>query len=123
MKLKKKKKDPRYTPLPPDSEVYKNKVKIGDKTFKLHVHPKSRVPYIIENGVEKTIDPTLNNDENELRYPDKKNPILYGGRLKLYWLCDQGLKRDNNSLRWEQTPQMQKKKTEDEIQKLEENAQ
>ena len=28
----------------------------------------------------------------------------------MYWLCDQGLKRDNNSLRWEQTPQMQKQR-------------
>ena len=92
-----------------DNHVFKDEIKFGNKTFKLQVHPESRVPFIIENGIEKAIDPNRNNDPDSLREPEKKNPILYGERLKLFWLCDQGLKVDNNDVRYKGKEIIQKK--------------
>ena len=35
--------------------------------------------------------------------------LRYGGRLKLFYYCDQGLKNDNNRLSFLRRPDMQKK--------------
>ena len=111
MKLKKLNQKSRMVKTQTDEEVYKKSIKVGKEKYKIKVHPKSRIQYILtKDGSMKPIDNPLDGDETALRDKKKKNPILYGGRLKLYWLCDQGLKRDNNSLRWEQTPQMQKQR-------------
>ena len=92
-----------------DKTVYKDEIIYGGKKFKLQVHPHSRIPFIIENGVEVPIEPNRNNDPDSLREPEKKNPILYGERLKLFWLCDQGLKVDNNDVRFKGSEIIQKK--------------
>ena len=43
------------------------------------------------------------------RREEKKNPILYGERLKLFYLCDQGVKIENNNLRFHENEKQQKK--------------
>ena len=92
-----------------DKHVYKENIELNDRTFQLQVHPKSRVPFIIEDGVEKTIDPNTNGDPDSLREPEKKNPILYGERLKLFYFCDMGLKVDDNEIGFLGTDSIQKK--------------
>ena len=82
-----------------DQKLYGKTIKLNGRKFKFQVHPKSRIPYVVENGEIKTIP--KNDQENQIkaiREKEKKNPIAYGGRLKLYYLCDQGLKIDNNEL-------------------------
>ena len=91
-----------------DSEVYPHKVEINGREVEIFVHPKSRVPYTIENGIKTPIPLNEDGDPNALRQPENKNPILYGGRLKLFYFCDQGLKIDNNDLRIYESPKLQK---------------
>ena len=92
-----------------DKTVYKNEICFENRTFQLQVHPKSRVPFIIENGIEKPIDPNTNNDTPSLREVEKKNPVLYGERLKLFYFCDMGLKVDDNEIGFLGTDAIQKK--------------
>jgi len=43
------------------------------------------------------------------RKKEKKNPILYAERLKLFYLCDQGVKIENNNLRFHEKKEQQQK--------------
>ena len=104
-KLSKKKKKKVLT----DEHVYKNKITLEGRTFQLQVHPKSRVHFIIEDGVEKPIDPNTTEDPSSAREPEKKNPVLYGERLKLFYFCDMGLKVDDNEIGFLGTEKIQKK--------------
>ena len=92
-----------------DEKFYPHKVKVdGREDVEVFVHPKSRIPYTIEDGKKIPIPLNVDGDPNALRQKQKKNPILYGGRLKLFYFCDQGLKIDNNDLRIYSTPKLQK---------------
>ena len=102
-------KEKRYTCPTNDEEIYKHPVNFNGKKYDLKVHPHSRIPYILENGEMKPIPVNTSGNNSELREPQKKNPILYGDRLKLFYLCDQGLKVDNNNLRNFERPQVQKR--------------
>ena len=82
MKLSARKKtQDRMVELKDDEVLYNQSSTEGTTEFVVKVHPKSRCPYIVVDGVEHPID--VNNDEDRdkdlstIRHPEKKNPILY----------------------------------------------
>jgi len=103
---KKKKKSDRDD-LPPLDSMWKGEVNWKGFQWKVRPHDVSRVLTLErKNEKGKIIRIPF---PKELRLPEKKNPILYGGRLKLFYLCDQGVKIENNNLRFHEQDDQQKK--------------
>ena len=99
-----KKKD--RVPVDDPKKTWVEKVKHEGKEYTICPHPMSHAICCMEmvNGKEKYIPLPF-----KFRKEEKKNPILYGERLKLFYLCDQGVKIDNNNLRFHEKPEQQKK--------------
>ena len=97
--MKDKKYKDRRAKVKQDDEVYGQTVKMDGKKWKVKVHPKSRILYLEHGDEMKPIPRPIDGKETKFRQKQKKNPLLYSGRLKLSWLCDQGLKVENNDLR------------------------
>ena len=97
-------------PVLDDEVVFRKKVKINDKKYPIRVHPRSRVPYYVGDN-DEMIPFSQNPDgsETNFREKEKKNPLLYGGRLTLFHMLDMGMKVENNDLNWYRSPEMQKK--------------
>ena len=96
MKLKKRKKtSDRCRELEDDDVVYSRSSTEEETEFTVKVHPESRCPYIVVDGVEYPINPNTEEEEEKrsmnidsddkkkkydylpIRHPEKKNPILY----------------------------------------------
>jgi len=88
---------PNKLKVPEDTEVYKEPEKIT-------VHPVTRCQIRKIDGKDVVVD-----RKSEDCNPEKKNPILYSGRLKLLYLVDMGVKIENNNLRFHEQPSQQKK--------------
>ena len=99
-KLKDKKFKDRRAVVKEDDEVYKQTIKMDGKKWKVKVHPESRISYLEHGDEMKPIPRPIDGKETKFREKEKKSPLLYSGRLKLAWLCDQGLKVENNDLRY-----------------------
>ena len=93
-------------PLDNPKKVWSKKVNHEGKKYTICPHPFSHAICCMKmvNGKEKYIPLPF-----KFRKEEKKNPILYGERLKLFYLCDQGVKIDNNNLRFHEKPEQQKK--------------
>ena len=103
----KKKKVAQRQNLPTDNAMWNTKVNWDGYVWTIKPQQTSRVimlQRLDENGKSISIP-----FPKELRQKEKKNPILYGGRLKLFYLCDQGVKIENNDLRWHERKESQKK--------------
>ena len=77
MKLSGKTQRHRQRELQEDDVLYNRSSKEGTEEFTVKVHPISRCPYIVMDGVEHPIDVNRDKDLPSIRYPEKKNPILY----------------------------------------------
>ena len=93
--------------MPVDEEVW-TPVTIDGVEYDIRVHPESRVPFVMVDGVPTPIPRDPDGKETIFHQKEKKFEVLWGERLKLYWLCDQGLKHNNNQLRIFQGKKMQK---------------
>ena len=96
LRNKKKKKSERED-LPPIESVWNSTLNWKGFEWTIRPHPTSRCLSLERrNEKDKIVRIAF---PNELRQPEKKNPILYGGRLKLFYLCDQGVKIENMFVR------------------------
>ena len=92
--------------FPPVDNVWKNQVNWKGFQWTIQPFESSRALTLIRKDEKgKIIRIPF---PKELRLPEKKSPILYGGRLKLFYLCDQGVKKENNDLRYHETDEQQK---------------
>ena len=99
----------RFRKVKTDEAIYRDKITIEKKKKSLGVSSFSRVQYLREDDSRIPFPRSVEGEETEYREKEKKNPIVYGGRLKLFYLCDQGIKMENNILRWHAKAESQKK--------------
>ena len=94
-------------PLKAENEVWTEKIEHEGETYIVCAHPYSRqICCRTKNEAGKTCYHPL---PCEYRKEEKKNPVLYGERLKLFYLCDQGVKIENNNLRFHEKKEQQAK--------------
>ena len=94
-------------PVKADSDVWTKTIEHEGNTYTICAHPVSR--HICCMKLDSSGKETYSPLPFEYRHEEKKNPVLYGERLKLFYLCDQGVKIENNDLRFHEKKEQQEK--------------
>ena len=68
-------------------KLYSKKFLVDGKNVQVKVAKGSRCQYIEYKEGSKTVRKPL---PKSMRHEERKNPLLYAGRLGMFWLCDQG---------------------------------